>query len=223
MCGRYTITLHPEAVRQGLELKEMPADWVPRYNVAPSQSIPVVTDAEERDVKMMRWGLIPYWAKDLTIGNRLINARAETISEKPSFRQAFAKRRCLVLADGFYEWQKGAGPKGKSQPFLFKLENGDPFAFAGLWEFWRSPEGMEIRSCTIITTNANAVVAPVHDRMPVMLSGDDLWKWLSQDKPETLQSLLGPYPAEKMVRFPVSTMVNSPELDRPELVEPAAA
>lgn len=223
MCGRYTITLHPEAVRQGLELKEMPSDWVPRYNVAPSQSIPVVTDAQERDVKMMRWGLIPYWAKDLTIGNRLINARAETLAEKPSFRQAFAKRRCLILADGFYEWQKGAGPKGKSQPYLFKLENGDPFAFAGLWEFWRSPEGMEIHSCTIITTNANAVVAPVHDRMPVMLNGDNLWKWLSQEKPDELESLLAPYPAEKMVRFPVSTMVNSPELDRPELVEPVAA
>jgi putative SOS response-associated peptidase YedK len=220
MCGRFTITVNADTMQQELGLVGMPEHYQPRYNVAPSQPIAVVADASERQAEWMRWGLIPFWAKDPAIGNRLINARAETLAEKPAFRGAFAKRRCIILADGFYEWQKGAGPGGRAQPYHFRREDGKPFAFAGLWEFWRSPEGEEVRSCTIITCDANACVAPVHQRMPVLLSGEDLWKWLGQEDAGSLQNLLKPYPAEEMVRYPVSTRVNSPELDLPDLIQP---
>lgn len=222
MCGRFTITLDPEAVRQGLELKEMPADWVQRYNVAPSQPVAVVTDADERRALWMKWGLIPFWAKDPAIGNKMINARSETLIEKPSFKQAFAKRRCLVIADGFYEWQKGAGPKGRSQPYLFRRTGGEPFTFAGLWEQWKSPANELVQTCTIITCAANEMVAPVHERMPVMLSGDAMWEWLGLDQPEQLLGLLRPYPPAKMERIPVSTLVNRPEVESPELILPVA-
>jgi putative SOS response-associated peptidase YedK len=220
MCGRFTITVNPDTMQQELGLVGMPDDYHPRYNVAPSQPVAVVADASNRQAEWMRWGLIPSWSKDAAIGNRLINARAETVAEKPSFRAAFSKRRCLILADGFYEWQKGAAPGGRSQPFHFRREDGKPFAFAGLWEFWRSPEGEEVRSCTIITCEANACVAPVHQRMPVLLSEKDLWNWLSLDQPDDLHKLLVPYPAERMVRHPVSTLVNRPELDQPDLIVP---
>jgi putative SOS response-associated peptidase YedK len=222
MCGRFTITINPDTLQMDLGLAELPADYHARYNVAPTQPVAVVADAAGRKAEWMRWGLIPSWAKDPTIGSRLINARSETLNEKPAFKNAFNKRRCLVLADGFYEWQKGAGPKGRSQPYLFKLADGKPFAFAGLWEFWRAPEGEEVRTCTIITTSANDLVKPVHERMPVMLSGDDLWTWLSGDKPNDLLALLKPYPAEAMQRYPVSAQVNRPEVDTPDLVMPVA-
>ncbi len=223
MCGRYTITINPDTMREELHLADIPAEVQPRYNVAPTQQIAVVRSADERKVEMMHWGLIPFWAKDPTIGSRLINARSETLLEKPAFKNAFAKRRCLILADGFYEWQKGGGPKGRSQPYLFKLADDKPFAFAGLWEFWRSPEGQEVVSCTIITTEANGLVKPVHDRMPVMLSGDNLWAWLTLEQPDHRLNLLKPYPEEKMKAYPVSPLVNRPELDTPELVLPVAA
>jgi putative SOS response-associated peptidase YedK len=200
----------------------MPQDFQPRHNVAPTQPVAVVTNADERKAEWMRWGLIPFWAKDPTIGSRLINARSETVSEKPAFKYAFAKRRCLVLADGFYEWKKGAGSKGRSQPYFFKREDGRPFAFAGLWEFWRSPDGGDVRTCTIITCEANGLVKPVHERMPVMLSGDKMWAWLSGDQPEALLGLLTPYPPEKMAAYPVSTLVNRTEIDTPDLVLPVA-
>lgn len=222
MCGRYTITVSADTARQDLGVAGMPPDYQGRFNVAPTQPVAVVADASDRMAEWMRWGLIPFWAKDPTIGSRLINARSETINEKPAFKNAFAKRRCLVLADGFYEWQKGAGPRGRSQPFLFKREDDKPFAFAGLWEFWRSPEGEEVRTCTIITTSANEIVRPVHERMPVMLSGDAMWAWLTKDQPQDLMALLKPYPPEAMKSYPVSTMVNRTEIDSPELIQPAA-
>jgi putative SOS response-associated peptidase YedK len=218
MCGRYTITIDAERVREDLGIVQMPADFTPRFNVAPTQPIAVVADADTRAAEWMRWGLIPSWAKDPSIGSKLINARAETVNEKPSFRAAFAKRRCLILADGFYEWQKGAGAKGRSQPYYFRREDGKPFAFAGLWEFWKSPEGEPIRSATIITTAANDLVRPVHERMPVMLSSDALWGWLEGASESELLALLKPYPPEQMMRFPVSPMVNRPEYDRPDLI-----
>lgn len=218
MCGRYTITIDADSAREDLGIVQMPADFTPRFNVAPTQPIAVVADANTRAAEWMRWGLIPSWAKDPSIGSKLINARAETVNEKPSFRAAFAKRRCLILADGFYEWQKGAGAKGRSQPYYFRREDGKPFAFAGLWEFWKSPEGEPIRSATIITTAANDLVRPVHERMPVMLSGDDLWTWLEGASESDLLALLKPYPPEQMMRFPVSPMVNRPEYDRPDLI-----
>ncbi len=231
MCGRYTITIPANAAREDLGLTEMPEGYEPRYNVAPTQHVAVVANNGERKAEWMHWGLIPYWAKDASIASRLINARSETFTEKPAFKNALNKRRCLVLADGFYEWKKGAGPGGKSQPYYFKRADGKAFAFAGLWEFWRgpsgAPDGEEIRSCTIITTEANGLVKPVHERMPVMLSGDDLWTWLGEDLgdaagPEELQAallpLLRPYPEDAMVGYPVSTLVNRPGLDIPDLV-----
>jgi putative SOS response-associated peptidase YedK len=198
----------------------MPQDYTPRFNVAPTQPVAVLADAESKKAEWMRWGLIPSWAKDESIGSRLINARSETLLEKPSFRNAFNKRRCLVLADGFYEWQKGAGAKGRSQPYYFKRADGKPFAFAGLWEFWKSPEGEPVRSCTIITCAANACVAPVHERMPVMLSDQALWDWLDNVPAEKLTGLLKPYPPEAMTRYPVAALVNRPELDMPDLIQP---
>ncbi len=221
MCGRYTITINPDTARDELGVV-MPANYEANYNVAPTQPVAVVADAAGRKAEWMHWGLIPFWAKDPTIGSRLINARSETLMEKPAFKNAFAKRRCLVLADGFYEWQKGAGPRGRSQPYYFKRADDKPFAFAGLWEFWRSPQGEEVRTCTIITCDANELVKPVHERMPVMLSGDALWAWLGDEQPKDLLTLLKPYAPEAMKAYPVSAMVNRPELNTPDLVVPLA-
>ncbi len=221
MCGRFTITLEAPDLQENLGISEVPADWMPRYNVAPTQPVAAVVDLQTRRAEWLRWGLIPSWAKDPSIGDRLINARAETLSEKPSFRQAFARRRCLILADGFYEWQRKPDQKGPSQPFHIHRIDKKPFAFAGLWETWKAPEGDVIRSCTIITCAANEVVAPVHERMPVMLSGDALWQWLEPASVDHLQEMLKPYPAEWMTAVPISRLVNNVKLDSPELVAPA--
>jgi putative SOS response-associated peptidase YedK len=167
----------------------------------------------------MRWGLIPSWAKDESIGSKMINARSETLAEKPSFRNAYQRRRCLILSDGFYEWQKQAG-RG-SQPYYFSREDGKPFAFAGLWEFWKSPQGEDVLSCTIITTHANGVVSPVHERMPVMLTAGNAWDWLKPAPQEQLQQMLVPFPDELMTARPVSTLVNKPDVDSPALLHPA--
>jgi putative SOS response-associated peptidase YedK len=198
----------------------MPADWVAHYNVAPSQPVAVVTEVVERKVERMRWGLVPSWAKDVSIGDRLINARSETLTEKPAFRSAFARRRCLILADGFYEWQKLEGTKPARIPFYFQLAGGHAFTFAGLWESWKAPEGQELRSCTIITCPANAAVAQVHERMPVILDRESCWKWLEDQRIPELQSLLAAYPADKMITFPVSRSVNDPARDSKDLVVP---
>jgi putative SOS response-associated peptidase YedK len=222
MCGRFTITLPADEVHEQLELGSMPGDWRPRYNAAPSQPVAVVSDASTRNVEWMRWGLIPSWAKDMDIGNRLINARAETVMEKPSFRQAFNRRRCILLADGFYEWQHLEEKKSRSIPYFFRRKDSAVFGFAGLWETWRSPAGDEIRSCTILTTSANGVVKPIHDRMPVMLSGDAIWTWILDGKPEDHMALLKPYPEDWMERYQVSRAVNDPAQDTPDVVLPAA-
>jgi putative SOS response-associated peptidase YedK len=221
MCGRFTLTLDPEELREALKLGDMPPQWIPRYNVAPSQPVAAVTDAQTRAVDFLRWGLVPSWAKDISIGSRLINARAETLEEKPSFRTALQRRRCLILADGFYEWAKSRSTKGSSMPFYFSLQSGQPFMFAGLWEIWRSSEDDVLRSCTIITTEANEVVAPVHERMPVILTGDDAWRWLNPGPAATVKGLLKPYPAEAMRAYPVGKDVNSPNIDQSHLIEPA--
>jgi len=220
MCGRYTITISVDGAREDLGIVEMPEDYHPRYNVAPTQPVVVVTDPVLRKAEWMHWGLIPSWAKDPAIANRLINARSETIADKPAFKNAFARRRCLILADGFYEWKKGGGPKGASQPYYFKRSDSKPFAFAGLWEFWRSQQGDDVRSCTIITCEANTVVKPVHERMPVMLSDHDMWDWLSSDKPADRLALLRPYSTDVMMAYPVSSLVNRPGLETPDLVIP---
>jgi putative SOS response-associated peptidase YedK len=168
---------------------------------------------------MLHWGLIPSWAKDRKMGSKLINARAETVAEKPAFRSAFRKRRCLVVADGFYEWQQQENKKQK-QPFYFRLSDGEPFAFAGLWEHWQDTTGEEIESCTLLTTEANDLMHPIHNRMPVILEPKNYDLWLDSEatKPELLQPLLHPYPPEEMTAYPVSTAVNKPANDNAECI-----
>jgi putative SOS response-associated peptidase YedK len=220
MCGRFTLTLEPGELQQLLDLGPFVHIVQPRYNVAPSQPIPIVKDPNTRAVELYKWGLVPFWSKDIAIGNRLINARAETAAEKPAFRAAYKYRRCLILADGFYEWKKEPQSKAKT-PYLFKLKDDGPFTFAGLYEHWEPPVGGELHTCTILTCAPNALVGEVHSRMPVMLDAEARWRWLdpNADK-KTLQSLLVPYPADEMKGFPVSAAVNSPANDNPEVVEP---
>jgi putative SOS response-associated peptidase YedK len=225
MCGRFTLRTPLARVAELFEL-DSTGDWVsrqpPRFNVAPSQTVAAIRwnpERHARELVPLAWGLVPHWADDPAIGNRMINARAETVSGKPSFRDAFRRRRCLIPADGFYEWQK----RGRSkQPYFIRLKEEQPFAFAGLWDRW-DKLGEPIESCTIITTDANELVKPLHDRMPVMLDRDEAGRWLAAEsaEPEALQSLLRPFPAELMVAYPVSTVVNSPRYDGPECIEPA--
>jgi putative SOS response-associated peptidase YedK len=197
-----------------------PQDFRPRYNIAPGQDVLCVIRDGENRIEHLRWGLIPFWAKDPAIGNRLINARAETVAEKPSFRSAFAKRRCLVVADGFYEWR----PEGKRKvPVYIFLKSKKPFGFAGLYENWKDPGGREIRTCTIITTEANDLVRPIHDRMPVILPEgvEDRWLDPSEGSRERLQAILTPYPAGEMAAFEVTSIVNSAAHDAPDCITPA--
>lgn len=221
MCGRFTLTSPAETVAELFELDEVP-QLTPRYNIAPTQPIAVVralSDDPKREVAELQWGLIPSWAKDPSIGSRMINARAEGVAEKPSFRSAFRRRRCLVLADGFYEWQKISTRK---QPHYIHLANRRPFAFAGLWEHWEDPQGEAIDSCTIITTEPNDMMTKLHNRMPVILHPRDYILWLDPEvqKPEKVQPLLRPYPSREMVAYAVSTWVNKPSNDTPACVEP---
>lgn len=219
MCGRFTITLEPADLQEELELGEFPADFVPRYNVAPTQPIAVTRDSTRHAVEWMHWGLIPLWAKDPAIGVRMINARSETLLEKPSFREAFSKRRCLIPADGFYEWKKQGG-KAPSIPYYFHLAKSKPFFFAGLWDAWKEPSGSALNSCTIITCAANELIGQMHERMPVILDAGSAWNWLKPASCSDLQGLLHPYPSHQMQGYPVSTMVNSPGLDQADLVRP---
>jgi putative SOS response-associated peptidase YedK len=221
MCGRYTLTTPVGKLAEEFEITGPLPEVPPRYNVAPTQEVAAVLgEVDERHLEMLRWGLIPSWADDPGIGSRMINARSETAAEKPSFRRAFKERRCLIVADGFYEWQKTNGGK---QPYYIHMESGRPFAFAGLWESW-GKYGEEIRSCTILTTEANELVDEVHHRMPVILPPEDYELWLDPDfeEKEALTSLLRPYPSGGMEAYPVSRRVNSPSNNAPDCIEPAA-
>jgi putative SOS response-associated peptidase YedK len=222
MCGRFTLTVDPAQLKLLLDLGEVPAELPPRYNIAPTQPVAVVADASSRKVELFRWGLIPSWAKDPSIGSRLINARAETLEEKPAYRAAFKRRRCAVLSDGFFEWKKlEEGKRATKQPYYIQLAEGQPFAFAGLWEVWHSPEGDELQTCTIVTTEPNRLMAGIHDRMPVILDKESMWDWIDPDaSPVGLHALLKPYPAKAMKAFPISKLVNRPENDRPEVIAP---
>jgi len=222
MCGRFSMAIDSDDLQTALALGQMPDDWKRRYNIAPSQQIAAVRDAETRKVELLQWGLVPFWAKDPAIGNNLINARSESVFEKPSFKYAFRKRRCLILADGFYEWQKSGG-KG-SRPFYFSMRSGEPFAFAGLWEYWqpKGQPGQALSTCTIITTAANETVAPVHERMPVILRKENMWDWLLESSETTLMSLLRPAPADWLRVWEVSRAVNNPREDSPECAAPLA-
>jgi putative SOS response-associated peptidase YedK len=212
-----------EALHHLLPLFDVP-DLQPRFNVAPTQSVLAVrvpAAGSQPEPALLRWGLIPSWAADAAIGNRLINARSETAAEKPSFRSAFQKRRCLIVADGFYEWQKTTSKH--KQPYYFRMKDAAPFAFAGLWEHWEW-EGEVIDSCTILTTEANEVVRPVHERMPVILARADfdLWLDVKLQKDPALHELLRPYAAAEMTAVPVGTQVNNLKHDDPSCVLPLA-
>lgn len=220
MCGRYTLKTPVSVLAERFEIEDSPSSITPSYNIAPTQQVAtVLAENGKRKLEMLHWGLIPSWAKDPEVGNRMINARAETVAEKPSYRKAFQERRCLILADGFYEWQKTDNGK---QPFYIRMQDESPFAFAGLWESWRN--GREIRSCTIITTAPNELAAPIHNRMPVILNPGDYEMWLDPDFDERdpLTSLLKPYPADVMEAYPVSRRVNKPSNNEPGVIEPAA-
>ena len=221
MCGRYTQSKSAEIIAKAFQIDNV-SDIKPRYNIAPTQSVLTVLQpsaSANRQGKILHWGLIPSWAKDRKMASKLINARAETVAEKPAFRSAFRKRRCLVVADGFYEWQPQENKKQK-QPFYFRLSDGEPFAFAGLWEHWQDATGEEIESCTVLTTEANDLMRPIHNRMPVILEPANYELWLDPEaiKPELLQPLLHPYPAEEMTAYPVSTAVNKPVNDSAECI-----
>ena len=224
MCGRYAFFSPAEAVRRVFGVREAPA-LAPRYNVAPTQPVAVVREASpgDRRLAMLHWGLIPSWAKERSIGNRMINARAETVAEKPSFKHAFRKRRCLVLADGFYEWKRTSAGK---TPMYIKLATGKPFAFAGLWESWNDPAGDEsLESCTIVTTDAAASIAEIHNRMPVVLPTEAFGPWLdpSVEDVAVLSRWLGPCDPSRLAAWPVSRRVNNPRHEGPDLIEPVPA
>ena len=217
MCGRFTLTIEASDLQQEFGLEDIPVDWRPRYNIAPSQPVAVISNDQPKTIRMMRWGLIPSWAKDKSIGDRMINARAETLADKPSFKRAFSQQHCLILADGFYEWLREGGKKS-AVPYYFHLKTGRTFAFAGLWELWRS-ETENIYSCTIITCEANSLVAPIHDRMPVILDEKSRLSWLMPGKISEYQGLLKPFLAENMETFPVSPLVNNPANDAPQCLD----
>lgn len=225
MCGRFTLRSDPETLTETFPGFTTPAvdEMSPRYNIAPSQGVAVVANNGENRVEFFQWGLVPSWAKDPKIGNRMINARAETLAEKPSFRTPYKRRRCLVLTDGFYEWKAEPGSKSKT-PFYIRLRSEKPFAFAGLWEAW-SPniDDDPLLSCTIITTSPNALMETIHRRMPVILEPDayNLWLDPSDQPPKQLDGLLKPYPADEMEAYPVSRLVNRPSNDSPDCIAPA--
>ncbi|MDB9525499.1 SOS response-associated peptidase [Oscillatoria sp. CS-180] len=223
MCGRFAQTQSGEAIAEAFQLSAVP-ELVPRYNIAPSQGISVVTQSRktgDRDHHEKKWGLIPRWSKDSKIGQKLINARSETAAEKPSFRNAFQKRRCLIVTDGFYEWQKIEGRT--KQPYLIRLKSRSPFAFAGLWERWQNPQSEEeVFSCTILTTAANDAMTSIHHRMPVILAPEAYDTWLDTTfyNPGVMQDLLGPFDASAIETTPISNAVNNPRNDSASVQEP---
>ena len=225
MCGRFTLrtTAYKIAEAFGVEVR---ANLAARYNIAPSQDIAAVRAAPGsdggggRELVMRRWGLVPQWARDAAIGNRMINARAETVAEKPAFRAAFRQRRCLIVADGFYEWRKA--PDGAKQPYFIARADDAPFAFAGLWERWQLPGAEPLETCAIITTDANQTLAPIHHRMPVILAANDHDAWLDPEAPsaEALTALLRPAPADAVTAQAVGRYVNNARNDDPACIEP---
>jgi len=225
MCGRYVSTTPPDQIAAYFGAEASEAVLEPSFNVAPTNDVyAVLSDGSTRVVDAFHWGLIPLWAKEAKIGSKMINARAETLAEKSAYKSAFKKRRCIIPADGFYEWRKDpADPKGKKQPFFIHRPDGEPFAFAGLWEVWRGPDRDQepLRSCTIITTTPNAVMAKIHDRMPVILPASAWDEWLDRDNDDldTLGRLLVPAPPELIVLRPVSTQVNNVRNDGEALIE----
>lgn len=217
MCGRITFRTEPKLVAELFNISELPL-FEPRYNVAPTQEVLAVRTSPKggREAVFLKWGLIPFWSKDKSFASKAINARAETLREKPAFREAYKKRRCLIAADGFFEWKKVGKRK---EPYLFELSQKRPFAFAGLWERW-SDQTEVIESCTIITTTANDLVRPLHERMPVILNPESYATWLGESNTTDLSGLLAPYPTDAMQTTQVSSVVNSVAHDSPDCVRP---
>jgi putative SOS response-associated peptidase YedK len=225
VCGRFTASFEFREIKVRWNLERDIPLFTPRYNIAPSQEVPVIVRKEDRnDWRPMRWGLVPSWAPDPSIGQRMINSRAETLLDKPSFTQLVTRRRCLVPADGFYEWRR----EGKHKvPVWIHLKNREPFAFAGLWDYWRDPAGdQELYSFTIITTEANALLRPIHNRMPVIYDREMGRQWLEHSfggRSMTLAAMLQPLPSELLETHDVSTLVNSPENDTAACIQPVSA
>jgi putative SOS response-associated peptidase YedK len=224
MCGRFVLMTPGRSLASRFRLTEEPT-LEPRYNIAPTQVVAIVAESRQksrRELRMVKWGLIPFWAQDARAGARLINARSESAAEKPAFRTAFKRRRCLIPADGFYHWKKTEGSKG---PYFVGLANQEVFAFAGLWDWWKGPEGEIVESCTILTTDANELLRPMHERMPVILSLEDYDLWLDPEvsNPELLKPLLKPYPSDKMIVYRVGEKVNKATYEAPDCIEPLKA
>jgi putative SOS response-associated peptidase YedK len=220
MCGRFTFAICPELLAEifGVDVLRK---LHPRYNIAPTQHVPIIRESATggRRLSSVRWGLVPHWANDFSIGNRLINARCETAHEKPAFRQAIRARRCIIPASGFFEW--ASTPSGKI-PHYVTMQDGAPLAFAGIWDSWKSPDGESIETFAILTTTANSLIAPLHDRMPVLLHPTEFELWLdrSTNNPEKLRRLYQPYPSELMREWEVTTLVNNPDNESPDTVVP---
>ncbi len=224
MCGRYRLTAKERYIAEHFDVAEDEVRWSARYNIAPTQEVAVIRQDKaesQRHFTLMRWGLVPYWARDAGFGNKAINAMAETAAEKPAFRDAIRTQRCLLPADGFYEWKK-LGPREK-QPFNFGLKDDGLFAFAGLWDRWRAPSGDWLETCTILTTAANPLTRGVHDRMPVILCAEDYARWLDTGltDPRRVRDLLVPLDATLMKKYPVSPRVGNPANDDPECAREA--
>lgn len=222
MCGRYVLIADPNVIQQEFNLASPPIDFAMRYNIAPTQTLPVITNEKPDEISYLRWGLVPSWAKDASGAAKMNNARSETAAEKPSFRTPFRRRRCLIPASGFYEWQQRED--GKS-PMFIHLKDREVFGMAGLWDVWKSPDGGELRTFSVLTTDANPFMTPIHDRMPVILRREDYALWLSSgDVPVTkLQALMKGYDPDLMTAYEVSKMVNKASMDMPECIVPLAS
>lgn len=220
MCGRFIRISPLPLIVEHFQIMHIHSECTASYNIAPTQSIAaVVREGTENHLTEFRWGLIPFWAKDPAIGNRLINARAETAAEKPSFKHALKYKRCLIVADGFYEWKRAGN---KKQPMLIRRQGGGPFVMAGLWDVWESPEQQKHTTCTILTTSPNSLLQSIHNRMPVILPRHSYEHWLDPhvQNPSQLLPLLQPYPDNDLEAYPVTTLVNSPENNSPECIQP---
>lgn len=219
MCGRFVLTANPEVVQQAFNLTTPPAQMQPRYNIAPTQPVMVITNENPKEATYHRWGLIPSWAKDMSMASKMINARSESAAEKPAFRAAFRRRRCIIPTDGFYEWQEHGKEK---TPMFVHRPNNELYGMAGLWEIWHDPDGGELRTCTVLTTEANAFMQQYHHRMPVIIKPEDYALWLSPDEEPlpVLQGLMKAYDENGLQAYEVSKAVNKVSNDLPELMQP---
>ncbi|MGZ4107008.1 MAG: SOS response-associated peptidase [Tumebacillaceae bacterium] len=222
MCGRFTLTVTPDQLQLRFDAESLTFEFEPRFNIAPGQPIAaVIADKGQRRIGQLRWGLVPFWAKDEKVGYKMINAKSETVQEKPAFKSPFLRKRCIIPADGFYEWQKTESGK---QPMRIVMRDEAIFGLAGLYDTWTAPDGSKLHTCTILTTRPNELMSPIHDRMPVILRREDEAIWLDREKQdaELLQSLLVPYPQEEMRAYPVHSMVGNVKNEVPECIRSLA-